>query len=52
MPITDEDYFEKIKKNIIFKIVDIHRAVTFNPSAHKSCTYTRKRGIFYKKYKI
>ena len=45
-------YFEKIKKNIIFKVVDIDKSVTFNPSAYKSCTYTRKKKSFYKKYKV
>ena len=46
------EYFEKIKENIIFKVVDIDKSVTFNPSAYRSCTYTRKKEIFYKKYKI
>ena len=46
------EYFEKIKEKIIFRIVDIDKSVTFNPSAYKSCTYTRKKIDFYKKYKI
>ena len=47
-----KDYFEKIKGKIIFRIVDIDKSVTFNPSAYKSCTYTRKKKNFYKKYKV
>lgn len=46
------EYFEKIKENVIFKVVDIYKSVTFNPSAYRSCTYTRKKKIFYKKYKV
>ena len=47
-----KDYFEKIKGKIIFRIVDIYKSVTFNPSAYRSCTYTRKKIDFYKKYKV
>lgn len=43
--------FEKIKENIIFKVVDINESVTFNPSAFRACAYTKKKSIFYKKYK-
>ena len=46
------EYFEKIREKIIFKIVDIDTSVTFNPSAYRSCTYTRKKIDFYKKYKV
>ena len=43
--------FKKIKKSVIFKIVDIHKAVTFNSSAFKTALYNKKRVNFYKKYK-
>lgn len=45
-----KDYFEKIKGKIIFKVVDIEKSVTFNTSAFRACTYTKKKLIFYKKY--
>ena len=41
---------EDIKKNIIFKIVDIDKAVAFNPSAFEGSLYNKKRASFYKKY--
>lgn len=43
--------FEWIKKDIVFKNIDIQKAVTFNPSAYRACTYTKKKSIFLKKYK-
>lgn len=46
-----KEYFEKIKEKIIFKIVEIDKSVAFNPSAFATCTYTKKKYIFYKKYK-
>lgn len=46
-----KEYFEKIKKNVIFKIVDINKAVRFNPSAFKIPVYSNKKSIFYKRYK-
>ena len=47
-----KEYFERIKEKIIFRIVDINKSVTFNPSAYRSCIYTRKKKNFYKKYKV
>ena len=44
-------YFERIKENIIFKVVDIDKSVTFNPSAFRVSTYNNKKRInFYKQY--
>lgn len=47
---SGKSILEDIKKNIIFKIVDIEKAVTFNPSAFKGALYNKKRSNFYKKY--
>ncbi|CDA10663.1 Coenzyme F420 hydrogenase/dehydrogenase, beta subunit C-terminal domain [Intestinibacter bartlettii] len=47
---SGKSIFEDIKKNIIFKIVDIEKAVAFNPSAFKGALYNKKRSNFYKKY--
>ena len=43
--------FEKIKENIIFKVVDIDRTVICNPSAIRASIYTKKKLTFYKIYK-
>lgn len=43
--------FEWIKKDIVFKNVDIQKAVTFNPSACKASLHNKKRVSFYRKYK-
>ena len=43
--------FEDIKKDIVFKILDIKKAITHNPSACKVSLYNKKRLSFYRKYK-
>lgn len=43
--------FDEIKENIISKIVDIEKSVTFNPSAFRTSAYTNKKAKFYRKYK-
>ncbi|MDU6198528.1 MAG: Coenzyme F420 hydrogenase/dehydrogenase, beta subunit C-terminal domain [Intestinibacter bartlettii] len=43
--------FEKIGKSIVFKIINIENAVTFNPSSHKPAIMTKKRDTFYKEYR-
>lgn len=42
---------EDIKKDIVFKIVDVEKAVDYNPSMYKASLYNKKRLIFYRKYK-
>lgn len=39
---------EKISDKIIYKEVDIHQAVTYNPAVIKSANYNRKRYNFFK----
>lgn len=43
--------FEEIKKDIVFKIVDIKKAIIHNPSSYKVPLYNKKRVSFYRKYK-